>query len=116
MTTTKRLPRLIKKGYLLPYDSWENRIAVARFVQDIPMEKNHRSYETLAGIELKLKNLPHPKLILWGGKDFCFNQHFFERWVGLYPEANAYWFAGAGHYILEDALEEVSTKIWEFIK
>lgn len=116
MTTTKKLPKKIKEGYLLPYDSWDNRIAVARFVQDIPMEKSHRSYQTLSEIEGKLRSLPHPKLILWGGKDFCFNQHFFEKWVEIYPEANAHWYANAGHYVLEDALDEVSKQIWDFVK
>lgn len=116
MTTEKKLPKKIKEGYLLPYDSWENRIAVARFVQDIPMEKDHRTYHTMEGIAEKLKGLPQPKLILWGGKDFCFNRHFFERWLEIYPESPAYWYAKAGHYVLEDALDEVSTKIWEFIK
>lgn len=116
MTTTRKLPKAIKEGYLLPYDSWENRIAVARFVQDIPMEKDHPTYVTLSQIETKLRELPHPKLILWGGKDFCFNQHFFERWVEIFPDADAHWFSKAGHYVLEDALDEVSTKIWDFIK
>jgi haloalkane dehalogenase len=78
MTTEKKLPSVIKKGYLLPYDSWESRIAVARFVQDIPMEKSHKTYKTLLEIESKLKTLPQPKLILWGGKDFCFNQHLLK--------------------------------------
>lgn len=116
MTTTKRLPKAIKQGYLLPYDSWENRIAVARFVQDIPMEKDHPTYKTMSGIEDKLKDLKHPKLILWGGKDFCFNQRFFEKWVNIYPDADAHWYAKAGHYVLEDALDDVSLKIWDFIK
>lgn len=116
MTTEKKLPRAIKEGYLLPYDSWDNRIAVARFVQDIPMEKDHKSYHTLAEIESRLKTLPHPKLILWGGKDFCFNHHFFEKWVEIYPNAEAHWFAKAGHYVLEDALPEVSDRIKEFIR
>ena len=116
MTTQKKLPKVIKEGYLLPYDSWESRIAVARFVQDIPMEKEHKTYKTLLDIESKLKTLTHPKLILWGGKDFCFNQYFFERWMEIYPEATAHWYSRAGHYILEDELEDVSQKIWEFIK
>ncbi|WP_408096401.1 alpha/beta fold hydrolase [Peredibacter sp. HCB2-198] len=116
MTTTKALPKAIKAGYLLPYDSWDNRVAVARFVQDIPMERDHKTWKTLNDIESKLRSLPQPKLILWGGKDFCFNHHFFEKWVEIYPEANAHWFAKAGHYVLEDALDDVSTKIWEFIK
>lgn len=116
MTTEKKLPRAIKEGYLLPYDNYENRIAVARFVQDIPMEKDHRTYQTLAQIESKLKTLPQPKLILWGGKDFCFNRHFFEKWLEIYPDAPAHWYAKAGHYVLEDALDDVSQKIWEFIR
>ncbi len=116
MTTEKTLPRAIKEGYLLPYDSWDNRIAVARFVQDIPMEKEHKTFKTLSEIEQKLVGLKHPKLILWGGKDFCFNQHFFERWVEIYPDAPAHWYAKAGHYILEDIPEEVSRKIWDFVK
>jgi pimeloyl-ACP methyl ester carboxylesterase len=116
MTTVRPLPALVKQGYLLPYNNWENRIAVARFVQDIPMELSHPSFEKLFQIESKLPLLKQPKLILWGGKDFCFNQHFFERWIGIYPDADAHWFAQAGHYVLEDALDEVSLKIWDFIK
>lgn len=116
MTTTKKLPKKVKQGYLLPYDSWENRVAVARFVQDIPMNHEHQSYHTLAEIESKLPTLKQPKLILWGGRDFCFDEHFFERFVQTYPEAEAHWYAEAGHYVLEDALEEVSARIWEFIK
>ncbi len=116
MTTTKPLPKKVKEGYLLPYNSYENRIAVAKFVQDIPMDESHPSWHTLKEIEEKLPALKHPKLILWGGKDFCFNQHFFERWVALYPEASARWYAQAGHYVLEDALEETSEEIWNFIK
>jgi cis-3-alkyl-4-acyloxetan-2-one decarboxylase len=116
MTTQKKLPKKIKDGYLLPYDTWNNRIAVARFVQDIPMDKGHRSYQTLSDIESKLKALKQPKLILWGGKDFCFNQHFFEKWLEIYPDAPAHWYAKAGHYVLEDALDDVCSRIWEFIK
>ena len=33
----------------------------------------------------------------------------------IYPEATAHWYARAGHYILEDELEDVSQKIWDFV-
>lgn len=116
MTTQKKLPRLVKKGYLLPYDSFENRIAVSRFVQDIPMEKTHPTYNILLEIESKLTSLSHPKLILWGGRDFCFNQHFYERWRQIYPDAEVHWYEEAGHYILEDAKEDVAQRMMNFIK
>lgn len=116
MTTEKALPKQIKEGYILPYNSWDNRVAVARFVQDIPMNKDHKTFQTLAEIEAKLRTLSHPKLILWGGKDFCFNKHFFEKWLEIYPDAPAHWYAKAGHYILEDEYEDVTVRIWDFIK
>lgn len=115
MTTVKKLPRKVKEGYLLPYDSYENRVAVARFVQDIPMEESHPTYPTLAKIGERLPTLRQPVLILWGGKDFCFDRHFFERFVEYFPKAEAHWYANAGHYVLEDALSDVSSRIWEFI-
>lgn len=116
MTTTKRLPKIVKEGYLLPYDNYENRIATAKFVQDIPMDESHPSWHTLKEISDKLSQVRQPKLILWGGKDFCFNQHFFEKWLSIYPDASAKWYASAGHYVLEDALDETSAEIWNFIK
>lgn len=115
MTTEKPLPKKIKEGYLMPYDSWENRVAVARFVQDIPMQKSHPTYPTLEEIASKLSSLKHPKLIIWGGKDFCFNHHFFEKFMEYYPEARAQWFADAGHYVIEDKLEESVKLIAEFV-
>ena len=116
MTTVKRLPKKIKQGYLLPYDNYENRVAIARFVQDIPMEESHRSYKTLQEIERKLLTLKHPKLILWGGRDFCFDRHFFERFIEYFPDADAHWYKDAGHYVLEDKLQDVSGRILEFIE
>lgn len=115
MTTTKTLPTFVKRAYLAPYDSWENRVAVARFVQDIPMEKTHPTYPVLSEIEQKLPSIAIPKLILWGGKDFCFNDHFFNRWLEIFPDAHYKYYENAGHYVIEDELEDVVQNIWNFI-
>jgi haloalkane dehalogenase len=116
MTTKCRLPRAVKHAYLAPYDSWENRVAVARFVQDIPLGPSHPSWQTLKEIEEKLTNLKIPKLIVWGGLDFCFNRSFFERWLEIYPDAEAHWIADAGHYVLEDAPQKVIDSMVRFIQ
>ena len=47
MAVEKKLSPVAKAGYLLPYDSWSHRIAVHRFVQDIPLDESHPSYQTL---------------------------------------------------------------------
>ena len=41
----------VKRGYLFPYDSWANRIGVARFVADIPMRRRHPSRALLEETE-----------------------------------------------------------------
>ncbi len=115
MTTKKRLPSLVKQAYLAPYDSWKSRIAVSRFVQDIPMSEAHPTWKTLKTIEDNLTKLKVPKLIVWGGLDFCFNQSFFEKWISIYPDAEAHWIADAGHYVLEDAPKKAIESIVEFI-
>src|SRR5579862_890877 len=43
----EKLTPEIKEGYLAPYDSWENRIAHLRFVQDIPMQPEHPTWPLL---------------------------------------------------------------------
>jgi len=115
MAVSKKLSPLIKEGYLLPYNNYSNRVATSRFVQDIPLETDHPSYETLKTIEQNLPNLKCPKLILWGGKDFCFNKHFFDRWKEIYPQAESYYFEKAGHYIIEDAKNEIISKMKPFL-
>ena len=46
-------------------------------------------------------------LICWGEKDFVFDQHFLDEWRRRFPEAEVHAFADAGHFVLEDAGEEI---------
>lgn len=115
MSVTKKLNKNIKDGFLFPYDSYKNRIATAKFVTDIPMKKAHRSYATLERIEKSLSKHTCPKLILWGKKDFCFNEYFLNRWIEIYPDAKRVEFENAGHYVIEDAKDEVISEMRNFI-
>jgi haloalkane dehalogenase len=112
----RKLARDERRGYLYPYNNWRNRVAVLGFVRDIPMSPSHRSHATLAEIGRKLPLLAaNPKLILWGGRDFCFNDHFYNRWREIYPGAVARHFPDVGHYILDDGGDEVRGKITNFL-
>ncbi len=118
MATTRPggLPADVARGYLLPYRNWHDRIANLRFVQDIPLAPGHPSYSVLAGIEEKLAGFrDRPVMICWGGKDFCFNDHFLARWKEIFPEAAVHRFADAGHYVLEDAGEKVLSLALDFL-
>jgi cis-3-alkyl-4-acyloxetan-2-one decarboxylase len=116
MTTTKKLSPVIKAGYLLPYQNAHNRIAVAEFVQDIPMQAKHPTFNVLKEIELKLPTLKMPKLILWGGKDFCFNDLFFQKWRTIYPDAKFQYYENAGHYVIEDEKDNAIKMIQAFME
>ena len=91
------------------------RIATAKFVTDIPMKKSHRSWTTLDNVEKGLSKITCPKLVLWGRKDFCFNDYFLNRWKDIYPEAKFKVFEEAGHYVIEDAGEEIIKEMRAFI-
>ncbi|MBF0275101.1 MAG: alpha/beta fold hydrolase [Nitrospinae bacterium] len=117
MAVKKPLSPEVQAQYIKPYNNWKNRIATLRFVQDIPMTPSHPTWNTLKEIEEKLPLLNStPKLICWGMKDFCFNDIFLKRWETIYPEAEIHRFENAGHYVLEDAQEEINSFIDLFIK
>jgi len=105
-----------KRGFLFPYDSWANRVAVHRFVEDIPLEGDHPTHATLAEIEARLPLLVNkPKLIVWGGRDFCFSDHFLTRWREIYPDARVERLADVGHYVLDDAGDAARLPIRDFL-
>jgi len=95
-----------KRGFLFPYNSWTNRIAIYRFIRDIPLEPAHPSRAAIEQIASRLPELARKeKLIVWGGKDFCFNDGFLRQWQAIYPAAPVYRFAEAGHYVIEDSMD-----------
>ncbi len=103
------LPSPIRDGLLAPYDCWANRVAIQRFVDDIPRSRTHPSYLKLAEIEGGLKGLAdRPLHLIWGMRDWCFSPHFLERFHReFFPEADVTRLETAGHYVLEDAPAEV---------
>jgi haloalkane dehalogenase len=103
-----RLSDAVRAGYLAPYDSWSHRVANLKFVQDIPMRPSHPTYAMLEEIEARLHCIAHhPMLIVWGAKDFVFNDHFLGEWRGRFPNAEVHRLDDAGHYVVEDAHERI---------
>lgn len=112
----RRLAPEVARGYLWPYRSWADRAAVHGFVRDIPLSPAHPSWATLVAVEEGLARLAdHPMEIHWGGRDFCFNDSFLARWRELFPRAAVNRIADAGHYVLEDAREEIVPRIRAFL-
>lgn len=117
MAVSKPMRADVSAAYIAPYNSWANRVAVSAFVQDIPLNTGHPSYETLQEIDhglVTIRDAGVPILILWGGKDFCFDKVFYDEWRKRFPEAEYHYFEDGGHYILEDKLDEIKPILLRF--
>ena len=114
----KRQPmsKYIREAYVAPFNSWANRISTLRFVQDIPLREGDRNYQLVSDIAASLPKFAKvPTLICWGLKDFVFDKHFLAKWRQHMPHATVHEFADCGHYILEDASDEVIAHIKGFM-
>ncbi len=105
-----------REAYLEPYDSWETRRAVHRFVQDIPLKPGDRGYEDIQDVADKLAQFrDRPMQLFWGLRDFVFDRHFLAEWQERFPDAESHVYPECGHYILEDAHQEIVPAVREFL-
>lgn len=115
LTTVKALPAPIRSAFIMPYNSWANRIAVHKFVQDIPF-KDGPTRKTLTDIDNNIKSAldGKPLLIQWGMRDWCFTPFFLNLWRERFPNAQVDEY-NAGHYLLEDAGDKILEQIRTFL-
>jgi len=114
--TVKPLTRAVADAYRAPYDSWANRVAVLEFVRTIPLREGDIGYDIVSGTADRLAVLQdRPTLMCWGERDFVFDRHFREEFERRMPEAEVHRFEEAGHYVLEDAGDEIAALVREFV-
>ncbi|SMC59313.1 haloalkane dehalogenase [Desulfocicer vacuolatum DSM 3385] len=111
------LSKQIKQGLTAPYDSWKNRIATLKFVQDIPLSPRDESYALVKKVEDNLQQLEKiPMMILWGRHDFVFDLSFLNEWKLRFPRVPVHLFDDAGHYLFEDKPGESTALIKKFME
>lgn len=112
----ERMTPEVQAGLLAPYDSWEHRVAIERFVQDIPSSPRHPTWATLEALERALPSLAsRPCQMIWGMQDWCFRPDCLERLLRSFPQAEAHHFADASHYVVEDAYEKIIPLMESFL-
>jgi haloalkane dehalogenase len=117
LASRKGLSKEVKKGLTAPYNRWQHRTAVLRFVQDIPLSPRDSSYHLAKAVDDNLAQFSDiPTLICWGEHDFVFSQDFFNEWQRRFPNAEAHLFGDAGHYVLEDVPEKIVPLIQDFLQ
>ncbi len=107
----------VRQAYLAPYDNYASRIAVHRFIQDIPIKPSDSGYLNVTHVETNLARFVElPMLICWGMRDFVFDVDYLNAWLNRFPNAELHRFETAGHYLLEDAHEEVIPAVEDFLE
>jgi haloalkane dehalogenase len=116
MASQQGLSREVKQGLVAPYNSWKNRIATLKFVQDIPLEPPDPSYRIVKKVEQNLYRLRDvPMQICWGEHDFVFDRDYYNEWRRRFTQAKAEMYSQAGHYVLEDQPHKVIGRITHFL-
>lgn len=97
----------VMDAYRGPFTRRESRTPVHVFPREILASR-----EYLAEVERNLSRLRDlPALIVWGDRDVAFRKPELERFERLFPRRRTVLLHGAGHYIQEDAPEEIAAAI-----
>jgi len=103
----KRLPPEVMAMYRLPFRRREARLPMVVFPREI-----RASAAYLAEVEAGLARLrDRPVLIVWGTADIAFRAQERKRFERLFPRHRTVVLERAGHYIQEDAPEDIIAAI-----
>lgn len=103
----RSLSRAEMAAYRGPFPTWEERRRTNIFPREI-----RGSSAFLAEVEAGLQALAEkPALIVWGDRDIAFLEKERRRFEALLPRHRTVPLPGAGHYIQEDAPEEIAEAI-----
>jgi haloalkane dehalogenase len=117
MASRRKLPAAVKAGLTAPYNSWNNRMATLKFVQDIPVGPQDPGYDIVRATDRGLKRLSNrPMLICWGERDFVFDGEYLDQWRRRFPDAEVHTFPDAGHYVLEDESDKIPALVEDFLR
>lgn len=101
------LPEAVMDAYRGPFPTPASRRATAVFPREI---LDSRPF--LAELERRLPELSdRPALLVWPTKDVAFRDPERRRWEALFPNHRTVLLDGAGHYIQEDAADEIVAAI-----
>ena len=117
LATAKHMPKELRDAYCAPYETYADRLATLRFVQDIPLAPGDAAYDAVSEVEAGLKAFCEtPILLLWGMKDFVFDGRVLKLFEQRWPHAEVHRFEEAGHYVLEDAEDEIPVIVRRFLE
>ena len=106
----------VEAAYDAPYPVPESKTGALMFPELVPTEPDHSSAPAMLAVREALTRWEKPALVLFSDSDPIFSPRVAERLAELIPGAlPAETVANAGHFLQEDAGEEVAARIVEFL-
>jgi haloalkane dehalogenase len=103
-------------AYDAPFPVPESKAGPLAFPELVPTELDHPSAPAMMAVREQLTRWEKPALVLFSDSDPVFSPRAAERLAELIPGAlPAEIVANAGHFLQEDAGEEVAERIAEFL-
>jgi len=104
-------------AYDAPFPTPESKAGILAFPEQVPTEPEHPNTAPLLAIRDALASWTRPALVLFGDSDPIFSPQVAERISAHIPGAlPAETVANAGHFVQEDAGEEVAARILRFLE
>jgi haloalkane dehalogenase len=118
VTQRGRITRDVKRAYRAPHPTWSSRTPILVFPREIPSGPEGRVSNFTAVIEEGLRESfrGKPVKMAWAMKDQAFTKEVLEDlWLKTFPDAGVLRLEGAGHYLQEDAHEEIVPALLDFL-
>jgi haloalkane dehalogenase len=111
----ERITEQTMRAYRAPFPDYNSRIPTMA-IQDVPLSPDQPSFATMKGIEGKLSRLNVPTALIWGKDDALLEVNALtQMWKQIYPHSELHLIPRAGHFLQEDAPEEVVAAIKGFL-
>jgi haloalkane dehalogenase len=117
LTSVHDLDDDVVAAYNAPFPTPPSKTGVLMFPELVPTEPDHRSAPAMLRVRDALGSWSKPTLVLFGDSDPIFSVRVAERIAAFIPGAGpAQTVANAGHFLQEDAGEEVGSRIAEWLQ
>ncbi len=105
-----------REQYRMPHPTAATRAGIAAFPKMIPVELNHPNHEYMSEIEATLKTWDIPVLVMFSDKDIAFTVDEGKRISAMVPNGRFEVVRNAGHYLQEDAGDEIAARMITFLR
>lgn len=105
-----------REQYKMSHPTAASRAGIAAFPKMIPTSEGHPNYEYVAEIDATLREWDIPVLVMFSDKDIAFKVDEGQRIAEMVPNGRFQAVLNAGHYLQEDAGEEIADRMVTFLR